>query len=130
MKKNDNSQKINVRILKRPVKKKTNFLKTEQKKENIKKVSPEEERKKKFKIIFSVAVVLVIVFVAWFSLLGRTFSRIDRQGESFFQKTMTDLKDEFNDIISSFQEAKSSLSNESEPGIDEKLEKDIFPETK
>lgn len=128
--KSDKAQKINVRIVKRPVKKQTRFQAAEPKKEAIKKISAEEEGKKKFKIFFSVAVIVVIIFIAWLSLLGRSFSRIDRQGENFFQKIIADLKDEFNDITESFQKAKSTLSNSSEAGADKKLEESIFPETK
>ncbi len=130
MKKSERTEKINVRIIKKPSKKRTEFQKIEPKKENKKNHYSKEAKKNKTKITLIITAIMIVIFFTWLSLLDKSFSRIDNEEPSFLQRIITDLKDEFSAITNSFEKAKSTLSNESDLSEETELEKDIFPETK
>ena len=88
------------------------------------------EEKKKTLIYISVAVVMIIIFIAWISLLGGNLSRQGKTNDNFWQRLFTNLKDDFQLIKEDFNQAKSPL-NVNQPNTNEsEFEKNIFPQVK
>jgi len=123
------SEKLKVRVTKSKQKKKPekNFI--PQKKKNKSKKG-NNQKKERNKLILIVGVVMLIIFIFWLSFLGRNLERVENRGTSFLGGVVDDLKNEFSQIKEKFNEARSSISENSNQSQEDQIEKNIFPETK
>lgn len=135
MKKEKKAQNIKVRIVEKPRPKKEEFLKRSEKeeKEPLKKIikrKKEEEKRKKTIIAVSITLIMVIIFITWISFLGKTLSSAGNSNEGFWQRLISNLKNDFTEIKNDYEQVKSSFNLNIENSNETQLERDIFPETK
>ena len=89
-----------------------------------------EERKKKTIVLASVIAVMLVIVIVWFSFLGSNLNQAGNRNDSFWQRVMANVKDEYSAIKDRFDKTTQDLKNTNEDAGQKALEENVFPKIK